>query len=655
LHSRWSTKRKFVWAILIAPVLALGGLAALAATPAVAAKTPATHQHALSAATEHFTVSPHSANDLDCNGWSNKYKSIDPLHRMLCTDPHGALVHGYGYGTNGRSSLAHYTRFSDNGHYVGHDEPSVKFISDSPNSGNTMTYFMRLPTDPAKPPTDNGSVTHYSELSVAPWFGLPICDPGSYPQNPCTPDSDSNVGNINDPNDAGSAFMELQFYPPGLPPFAESDSCTSTKWCAAITIDSLESQFNFVNLNPGCVEPVNFAFLQRNGVPAGPPGPQTANADTMMPNDETLEMNPGDNIKLAITDPPAGLTATVTDFTTGQTGTMTASAGNGFMNTNYLTCAGSPFTFHAEYATAQQQNSVPWAALDGGVLMEQEIGHGEVCASLKNRDPYTATNGVVTDPNVFEQDNHVFDTCVGGNEGTHRHNHRTINNVGEGSCNASTGVCKNAETEGRHGPVACPSDKFTSGALCEFADGVCLPKGNRSVTIGTSQVTENSPVNFCFNNRFQNGDLDYDGTGYRPDWPNGLANRPQSFRYIGPFDSAGTIYPLIEWESDAPGSESLCNFSTGANCQVPPLGSAGRFYPYWTMTNKQTISGFPAGTCTWNFGNTIKGVTTQNFGKDAEYGIPEIDRFAGTVISAVFNNPETTSQLGCGPITEPSG
>jgi hypothetical protein len=183
-----------------------------------------------------------------------------------------------------------------------------------------------------------------------------------------------------------------------LPPFAQSDSCTSTKWCAAITIDSLESQFNFVNLNPGCKEPVNFAFLQRNGVAAGPPGPQTVNADTMMPNDETLEMNPGDTVEVAITDPAAGLTATVTDFTTGQTGTMTASAGNGFMNTNYLTCAGSPFTFHAEYGTAQQQNSVPWAALDGGVLMEQEIGHGEVCASLKNRDPYTATNGVVTNP-----------------------------------------------------------------------------------------------------------------------------------------------------------------------------------------------------------------------------------------------------------------
>jgi len=41
-------------------------------------------------------------------------------------------------------------RFTDNGHYIGHDEPSVKFISHAAGSGNTMTYFMKLPRDPKK-------------------------------------------------------------------------------------------------------------------------------------------------------------------------------------------------------------------------------------------------------------------------------------------------------------------------------------------------------------------------------------------------------------------------------------------------------------------------------------------------------------------------
>ena len=31
---------------------------------------------------------------------------------------------------------------------------------------------------------------------------------------------------------------------------------------------------------------------------------------------------------------------------------MTASAANGFMNTNINNCDGTPYTFHAEYSTA---------------------------------------------------------------------------------------------------------------------------------------------------------------------------------------------------------------------------------------------------------------------------------------------------------------
>ena len=57
-----------------------------------------------------------------------------------------------------------------------------------------MTYLMKLPVDPRKHATATGSVTDYSELSIAPWFGLPMCDPNSYPQNPCKPDSDANTG-----------------------------------------------------------------------------------------------------------------------------------------------------------------------------------------------------------------------------------------------------------------------------------------------------------------------------------------------------------------------------------------------------------------------------------------------------------------------------
>jgi hypothetical protein len=632
--NRWSFKRRSSWALVTAPALAVAGLS-VAASPAVAH----THTAAQTTATEHFTVRPNPVNMLDCNGWSKKYRSVNPGFRGLCTDPHGKL-RTKPYASPATGSKNYWGRLVDNGHYVGHDEPSVKFISSAAGSGNTMTYFMRLPTDPRKAPTNTGSVTKYAELSPAPWFGLPLCDPGSYPQNACTPKSDKNSGLISDANAAGSAFMELQFYAPGIQPFQDAPSCTRTKWCIAITIDSLEAQFNFANFNLNCPEPVNFAYLQDNGVPAGPPSPQLINGHSFTPNSHTLELNPGDVLRVHISDPltgpHAGFTATVADLTTGKTGFMTASAANGFMNTDFKTCAGSPFTFHAEYKTASQQNQVPWAALEGGVLMQQEIGHNEVCASLTHHNPTTAA-GLV--------DKQTFDTCVGANEGKH---------AGEGSCNGKTGVCQNPQTEGTTGPIACPSNNFASGQLCEYADGTCLPQGTRTIRLNGVLTKVKSPVNLCQANRFQNGDLDFDGLSYHgTSWPNGTSSTPTSFRYVGPFDPNGNPYPNIQFETDAAGSEFLCNLFNGNLCQVPPL--AAKFYPFFTTTNKagQGVGHgmFPTGTCTWNFGNTIKGVTTRNFGKDAQYGAPDVARFAGTVISAVIHNPQIGS--GCPALTQP--
>jgi hypothetical protein len=603
---------------------------------AVAGGIPAQAHSAPAAA--HILI-PNKTNNLDCNGWSPKYRPIAPAHRGLCTDPHGPFASRYTSGSNVATKF--WSRFRDNGHYVGHDEPSVKFISNTPGSGHRMTYFMRIPHDPKKQATNGGKVVIAAELSPAIWFGLPMCDPKSYPQNPCTPDSDTNSGAINDPNAAGSAFMELQFYAPGITPFVDAPGCLRTKWCSALTIDSVESQFNFVNLNPNCQEPVNFAFLQRNGVPAGPPSPQKTNIHTLTPNGETLTYNPGDVLKVQISDPAAGFTTRVTDLTTHQSGFMVASASKGFANTDFKTCNGFPHTFHAEYSTASQQNQVPWAALEGGVLMQEEIGHSETCTSLTSPDPVNARGFV---------DKKIFDTCVGGTEG-HTSSGPTR---GEGPCNARTGVCKGASTEGKTGPIACPSNNFASGQLCEFADGFCQPQGTRTVVLGGKAAKEVSPVNFCGDNRFQNGDLDFDGITYRgTSWPNGSPNVPQSVRFAGPFMASGAPYPQIQFETDAPGSEFQCNLTTHVNCVVPPL--AAKFYPFWTLTSVkgQSIGSglFPTGACIWNFGNLIPNVTTQNFGRDAQYGKADFARFGGTATSTVRANPEVSGK--CPALTQP--
>ena len=608
MRNRLTRGRGWVWKLAI-PVAAAAVVAQLGLAGVASANHTAAHHAAA-------TIMPSKVNDLDCNSWSKKYAAAAPAMKMRCTDPLGPAYNG------------HRQRFYDNGHYVGHDEPSVKFISSVKGSGNTYSAAMRLPIDPTKAPTASGSVTDYSELSVAPWYGLAMCDPHSYPQNPCKPDSDSNLGAINNPKDAGSAFMEMQFYPPGNTTLIDGASCSKTQWCAALNIDSLESKFNFVGLNPNCPEPVNYALIQTNGVPAGSPAPQNPDAATFLGNAKTLRMNPGDVVTVALTDPSSGFTVKLDDLTTHQTGFMQASAKNGFTNTNYKTCAGTPFTWHAEYSTAKIQNQTPWAALEGGVLMQQEIGHGEACSSLANKDGETTAYGY-KDPNVFQN-------CVGGEEGK--------GNKGEGPCNVKTGTCKGSETEGRKGPVPCTA----STSHCELADGFCLPKGTRTVTVNGSPIKEFSRLNFCYQNQFQNGDLDYDGTSYHADWPNGSKNFPTSLEYTSP-TSNGHAYPDVQYETDAPASEQLCTVSTGAGCVVPPIGAPGKFYPFWSMTNKETMKGVTGhGACLWNFGNDIKSVTTNDFGKAKQYGKPDLARFGGTTISKVLPNPTLASP--CKPV-----
>ena len=150
-----------LWALLIAPVLMVTGLTmsqAAAASPA----RPAAAPHAR-------VLMPNRVNQLDCNGYSRAYKALSPGMKAHCTDPMSLRYVTY----HGKRVLRGY-RFKDNGHYVGHDEPNVKFISSAKGSGNHMTYVMKMPVDPRRAPTSNGKVTTYSELSVAPWFGLPL-------------------------------------------------------------------------------------------------------------------------------------------------------------------------------------------------------------------------------------------------------------------------------------------------------------------------------------------------------------------------------------------------------------------------------------------------------------------------------------------------
>jgi hypothetical protein len=293
------------------------------------------------------------------------------------------------------------------GRYVGHDEPSLLFYSDAPGSGNSMTYSLTLPTDPPTLPNQNGTGGTFNfQLHPAFWFGMAMCDDQSSP-NPggssigpnvtCAPDSNSNIYNSPDPaspsyigRHPGAAFMELQFYPPGWVAWPPGISCAATQWCAALNIDSLSLNFNTgQELNSACqkivsIEPVNFAFVTRSGVPQAPPSPVNATAATFTPDpSRDLFMNSGDRLTVSLRDTSSGLNVALRDLTTHRTGSMTASAANGFGGVQFApagkSCINVPYNFHPMYSTSSEDTRVPWAAHTYNIAFSDEIGHFEYC------------------------------------------------------------------------------------------------------------------------------------------------------------------------------------------------------------------------------------------------------------------------------------
>ncbi|MGH2506173.1 MAG: hypothetical protein ACRDHZ_01935 [Ktedonobacteraceae bacterium] len=468
---------------------------------------------------------PHFAANggLDCNGFSATGQKPF-VANDVCTDPRGA---------NGQ-------QLQDNGHYIGHDEPATEFNSQVPGSGNNVQYMLTLPQEHALPASQT------FENQIAFWLSMALCDPGSFPQAACTPDTDQN------PAQAGSAFLEMQFYPPGFAPFISQISCSKTQWCASLHINSLECTAGFATCNNNCLETTNFAFVQMNGVPTGPAGPDVQTNASFTPNAETLMMNQGDNLKVTINDTPGDMTGGVTtriqDLSTGKSGFMVASAVNQFQTLSINDCSGTNFSFHPEFSTARFGNFVPWAALQANIGFSSETGHFEL-----------GTNG----------------------------------------------------------------DNDTDDAPC----------------FGTSPV---SILAGCVGS-----DLDFDGTSYQKDWPDGTRNTPSPVMFTAPrtapmgSSNYQTQFPILQYEADVLASESTCQ-SNGSGCSVPPAGA--NFYPFYSVTGQQgdnAVSTFGHrdgdDSCMFEFGNMTHGVN--DFGKDAQYGTSNLPWFFGTASSGPVSNP----------------
>jgi hypothetical protein len=442
------------------------------------------------------------------------------------------------------------------GTYVGHDEPSLLFDSTQPGSGNQMQYRGIIPKEPPSAAIP-GQRSFDFQLYPAFWFGMAMCDTQSYPETvkTCLPDSDLNITKPGSPYHAGTAFEELQFYPPGYVQQFNGGSCSATKWCVALNIDSLSlnpvtnQQLNSTCENQilGGEEYVNFAYLTHTGVPQGPPNPVQFDPVASGRPDlkKVLTLSPGDEYRVTLHDTANGLQTTVEDITSGKSGTMTASAANGFGQVKFAphgtTCQLMPYDFHPMYSTSTPRTTVPWAAATYNIAIDTEIGHFDYCQKATS-----------------------FGAGCAGTEGTP------------------------ADTE--------PTDVDDVGCF----------------NAGASTLVK---VSGCYGTN-----TGFDGTSYLNDWPNGnndLTPTPTIFTSPRTGSAYTDQYQQVAFNTDLPRIEfSTCNRQTGTGCTLIPTtddGTPAAFYPYYS-------SGTALGGCAWTVGQDVPGFSTNDFGKNAQYG-----------------------------------
>jgi hypothetical protein len=442
--------------------------------------------------------------------------------------------------------------------YVGHDEPSLLFYSHTPGSGNQMTYQLTLPKEPDGPFSQRKSYNF--ELHPSFWFGMAVCDTQSYPEQvkTCPPHSDANAVDVRKNNNhPGTAFVELQFYPPG---WADGifGSCATHQWCAAMTIDSLsENPIDGTVLNNDCQakifggpEYINYAWLTRSGKPQATPNPLNFDV-TQTPGPDVSLMNPGDQLTVTLHDSPDGLVTTIVDHTTGGSGSMTASASNGFGQIRFAPahgCAEIPYTFHPEYSTSTLQTTVPWAAHSYNIAFSDEIGHFDFCTKISS----------------------VTGSCEG--------------------LEGRPGDQEPADFDDNFCVPASASLLYPTGGCTDSNQGFDGVSYLRAAWPGDSP---NTPTPILFSSPRTIGGAKYARLGFETDLPRIEA------KDLG----------LGQCERFSP---------SGAGCVNPPTTDDGQaaFYPYFSATSSS-----PGGSCTWGIGaqlpNTINnfgGNSTTEFG-----------------------------------------
>src|SRR5215472_5964612 len=211
----------------------------------------------------------------------------------------------------------------------------------------------------------------------------------------------------------------------------------------------------------------------------------------------------------------------ITDLTSGESGSMIASKANGFAQILFdpngtdcnLATHNLPSDFHPMYATSSEHTRVPWAAHSYNIAFSDEIGHFQFCQSVNTTNRTCAVPG------------------------------------------------------GRDAGSPPDADDRGCNAASQLPAGSVLVSGCRS-----------SNVDFDGPEYFDN----WPGTNADPQLDQQIHAQP--IRFTSPTFHGFRQFDRVAFETDLPRIENAtsppCNRITGANCVNPAVNSA--FYPFFT-------------------------------------------------------------------------
>jgi hypothetical protein len=473
------------------------------------------------------------------------------------------------------------------GVYVGHDEPSLLFYSNKPGSGNQYSSTVTLPSDP--PPNNTPAVKTYNfELRPAFWFGMAMCDTQSYPElvNTCIPDSDLNI------------------IDPSQSPYHAGEAFTEMQfyppgwvpWPAGISCSATQ----------WCAA-LNIDSLSENPVTG-----QTLNTSCTNRIGSIEYVNFAFITKNGVPQaPPNPVDATLATYTPDPSKDLMMNSGDKVTMTMHDTSHGLRVDLK-DLTTGQSGYMVASAANDFAQVQYAP-------------DPSTTCNAIPYDFHPMYSTSSEKTRVVWA---AHTYNIAFSDEIGHFDfCTqvTSSGGCSGQEGAGSH------KEKTDSD------DVACFPGSASTLVMVNGCIGANVPG--------------FDGTSYLDDWPNGDPNRPTPIEFTSFLTGSSytTNYSRVAFETDLPRVEEGlygCDPYNQVDCTLLPItddGNAAAFYPYYTISSRNN-------SCIWVYGNTVPGLTTDNFGKNQQYGTYDYGvQYTGPGVTPYVKSDDFRNILGTNP------